>query len=124
MPELQGRFPVCVELKSLTVKDFEHILTDLKYNLPEQQQKLLGVDGIDVKFEKDGIKAIAEIAYRMNSELENTGARRLFSVIEKVIEEVSFSGKKGTKLVVNRKYVEKVTEDGFDKKIDTKKYMI
>ena len=124
MPELQGRFPVCVELKSLTVKDFEHILTDLKYNLPEQQQKLLAVDGIDVKFEKDGIKAIAEIAYRMNSELENTGARRLFSVIEKVIEEVSFSGKKGTKLVVNRKYVEKATEDGFDKKIDTKKYMI
>ena len=124
MPELQGRFPVSVELKSLTVKDFEHILMDLKYNLPEQQQKLLKVDGIDVKFEKDGIRAIAEIAQRMNSELENTGARRLFSVMEKVIEEVSFSGKNGTKLTINRKYVENATKDGFDKKIDTRKYMI
>ena len=124
MPELQGRFPVHVELKSLSVKDFEHILTDIKYNLPEQQRKLLKVDGIDIKFEKDGITAIAEIAYRMNSELENTGARRLFSVIEKVVEEVSFSGKKGTKVVIDRKYVEKMTEDGFDKRIDTKKYML
>ena len=124
MPELQGRFPIHVELKSLTVKDFEHILTDLKYNLPEQQKKLLKVDGIDIKFEKDGITSIAEIAYRMNSELENTGARRLFSVIEKVVEEVSFSGKKGTKVVIDKKYVEKMTADGFDKKIDTKKYML
>ena len=124
MPELQGRFPVSVELKSLTVKDFEHILTDLRYGLIEQQQKLLEVDGIDIKFKQDGIKAIAEISNRLNSELENIGARRLFSVIEKVVEEVSFSGKKGTKLIVDRKYVEKVTSDGFDKKIDARKYII
>jgi len=124
MPELQGRFPIHVKLKSLSVKDFEHILTDLKYNLPEQQQKLLKVDGIDIKFEKEGITAIAEIAQRMNSELENTGARRLFSVIEKVVEEVSFSGKKGTKVIVDRKYVEKMTSNEFDKKIDTKKYIL
>ena len=124
MPELQGRFPVCVELKSLKVKDFERILTDLKYNLPNQQQKLLKVSGIDIKFEKSAIRSIAEIAYRMNSELENVGARRLFSVIEKVVEEISFSGKKGTKLTIDGKYVKKATESGFDKKIDTKKYMI
>ena len=95
MPELQGRFPVHVTLKSLTVKDFERILTDLKYNLPDQQKHLLKVDGIDVSFTKDGIRAIAEIAERMNSEIENTGARRLFSVIEKGMEEISFSGKHG-----------------------------
>ena len=60
----------------------------------------------------------------MNSELENTGVRRLFSVMEKVMEEVSFSGKQGTKVVVDKKYVEKMTEDGFADKIDTRKYMI
>ena len=124
MPELQGRFPITVKLKSLSVKDFEHILTDLKYNLPEQQTQLLKVDGIDVKFEKSGIKAISEIAYRLNSELENTGARRLFSVMEKVVEEVSFSGKKGTKVIIDKDYVEKMTKDEFDKKVNIKKYVI
>ena len=69
MPELQGRFPVQVELKSLTVDDFEHILTDLKYNLLEQQKTLLKVDGINVVFEPNGVRAIAELAHRMNSEL-------------------------------------------------------
>ena len=124
MPELQGRFPVEIELKSLSVKDFEKILTDLKYNLPDQQKSLLKVDGIDVEFKKDGIKAIATIAYRLNNELENTGARRLHSVIEKVLEEASFSGKKGTKIVVDKAYVEKMTKDEFDKKIDVNKYII
>lgn len=124
MPELQGRFPVCVELKPLTVNEFERILTDLKYSLPEQQQKLLKVDGIDVLFTRNGLKAIAQITSRLNSELENTGARRLFSVIEKVIEEVSFSGSNGTKLIIDRKYVEKMTSNGFDKKVNTRKYMI
>lgn len=124
MPELQGRFPIHVKLKALKVAEFEKILTDLKYNLPEQQQKLLKVDGIEVKFEKSGLQEIAKIAYRMNSELENTGVRRLFSVMEKVMEEVGFSGKQGTKVVVDKKYVEKMTEDGFADKIDTRKYMI
>ena len=124
MPELQGRFPVEIELKSLSVKDFEKILTDLKYNLPDQQKSLLQVDGIDIEFKKDGIKAIATIAYKLNNELENTGARRLHSVIEKVLEEASFSGKKGTKIVVDKAYVEKMTKDEFDKKIDVNKYII
>ena len=124
MPELQGRFPVHVTLKSLTVKDFERILTDLKYNLPDKQKHLLKVYGIDVSFTKDGIRAIAEIAERMNSEIENTGARRLFSVIEKVMEEISFSGKHGSKFIIDSKYVNARTVDDFDKKIDTRKYMI
>ena len=124
MPELQGRFPVEIELKSLSVKDFEKILTDLKYNLPDQQKSLLKVDGIDIEFKKDGIKAIATIAHRLNNELENTGARRLHSVIEKVLEEASFSGNKGTKIVVDKAYVEKMTKDEFDKKVDVNKYII
>ncbi len=124
MPELQGRFPICVPLKSLSVKDFEHILSDLKYSLPEQQQQLLKVDGINIVFEKSGLKEIAEISYRMNSELENTGARRLHSVIEKVVEEMSYSGKKGMKIVVDGAYVIKMTKDAFDKKVNVKKYVI
>ena len=124
MPELQGRFPVQVELKSLTVDDFEHILTDLKYNLLEQQKTLLKVDGINVVFEPNGVRAIAELAHRMNSELENTGARRLFSVIEKVTEDVSYNGKSGSEVVIDKKYVEKATEDIFDKKVNVRKYMI
>ena len=124
MPELQGRFPVQVELKSLTVDDFEHILTDLKYNLLEQQKTLLKVDGINVVFEPNGVRAIAELAHRMNSELENTGARRLFSVIEKVTEDVSYNGKSGSEVVIDKKYVEKATEDIFDKKVNVRKYLI
>ena len=124
MPELQGRFPICVPLKSLSVKDFEHILSDLKYSLPEQQQQLLKVDGISVVFEKSGLKEIAEVSYRMNSELENTGARRLHSVIEKVVEEMSYSGKKGAKVAVDKAYVVKMTKDAFDKKVNVKKYVI
>ena len=124
MPELQGRFPVNVKLRSLTVEDFEHILTNLKYNLPEQQQNLLKVDGINIKFTKDGIRAIAEVANRINSEIENTGARRLYSVMEKVVEEISFNGKRGSKLTIDRKYVENAVQKEFDKKIDTKKYTI
>ena len=124
MPELQGRFPIQIQLKSLSVKDFEHILTDIKYNLLEQQKELLKVDDIDVVFEPSGISAIAELAYRMNSELENTGARRLYSIMEKVMEDVSFSGKSGTEVVITRDYVEKKTKDIFDKKVNVRKYMI
>ena len=124
MPELQGRFPVQVELKSLTVDDFEHILTDLKYNLLEQQKTLLKVDGINIVFEPDGVRAIAELAHRMNSELENTGARRLFSVIEKVTEDISYNGKSGSEAVIDKKYVEKTTADIFDKKVNVRKYLI
>ncbi len=124
MPELQGRFPVCVDLKPLTTKEFESVLTDLKYSLPEQQHDLLKVDGINISFTKNGLKAIAEITNRLNFELENTGARRLFSVIEKVVEEISFSAQRGDMFVIDRKYVEKMTSDGFGKKVDTRKYMI
>ena len=124
MPELQGRFPVYIALKSLSVEDFEHILTDLKYNLLEQQQELLKVDDINIKFEKDGIKTMAEIACRLNSELEDTGARRLFSVIEKVLEDISFEGKNDSEIIIDKLYVVKMTEKSFDKKVNVKKYII
>lgn len=124
MPELQGRFPVQVSLKSLTAKEFEKILTDVRYNLLEQQKTLMEVDGITIEFQPDGIKAIAELAYKMNSELENTGARRLYSVMESVMEEASFTGKKGSKFVIDKKYVEKATENIFAKKVNVRKYTI
>ena len=124
MPELQGRFPVQVKLKSLTVDDFEHILTDVKYNILEQQKTLLKVDGVDVIFEPSGINEIAKTAYRMNSDLENTGARRLYSVMETVMEEANYSAKSGTEFVIDDKYVKKATSEGFDDKVDVRKYMI
>lgn len=124
MPEIQGRFPIHVELKSLTIEDFEHILTDIKYNLLEQEQAILKVAGIDVIFEPDGIKTIAQLAYQMNSELENTGARRLHSVMEKVMEEANYSAKSGSEFIINKKYVEKATEETIDKKVNVRKYMI
>ena len=124
MPELQGRFPVQVKLKLLTVEEFEHILTDIKYNLLEQQKAILKVDGIDVVFEPDGIKAIAELSYQMNNELENIGARRLYSVMEKVMEEASYSAKSGSEFIINKKYVEKATQEDDDKKVNVRKYLI
>ena len=124
MPELQGRFPVQVKLKSLTVDDFEHILTDVKYNILEQQKTLLKVDGVDVIFEPSGINEIAKTAYRMNSDLENTGARRLYSVMETVMEEANYSAKSGTEFIIDDKYVKKATSEGFDDKVDVRKYMI
>lgn len=124
MPELQGRFPVQVKLKSLTVDDFEHILTDVKYNVLEQQKMLLKVDGVDVIFEPSGINEIAKTAYRMNSDLENTGARRLYSVMETVMEEANYSAKSGTEFIIDDKYVKKATSDSPSEKVDVRKYMI
>ena len=124
MPELQGRFPVQVKLKSLTVDDFEHILTDVKYNILEQQKMLLKVDGVDVIFEPSGINEIAKTAYRMNSDMENTGARRLYSVMETVMEEANYSAKSGTEFIINDKYVKKATSEKIDDKVDVRKYMI
>lgn len=90
MPELQGRFPIRVELQPLTKEDFVRILTEPKGALTVQQQELLGVEGLDVVFEKEGIEAMAELAAQANAHLENIGARRLMTIIEKVFEQVNF----------------------------------
>ncbi|MEO0587825.1 MAG: ATP-dependent protease ATPase subunit HslU, partial [Planctomycetota bacterium] len=90
MPELQGRFPIRVELQPLTKEDFERILTEPGNALTKQQQALLAVEGLDVTFTDDGVAAIAELAAEANARLENIGARRLMTIVERVFEEINF----------------------------------
>jgi ATP-dependent HslUV protease ATP-binding subunit HslU len=90
IPELQGRFPIRVELDSLTVGDFERILKATDASLTEQYRALLGTDGCVLEFTDDGIHRLAEIAYAVNEKTENIGARRLYTVMEKLLEEISF----------------------------------
>ena len=90
IPELQGRFPVSVTLESLTVDDFVAILTQPENAVVKQYTALLGTEGIQLQFEEDALRAIAEIAFNKNEEEENIGARRLHTVFEELLEEVSF----------------------------------
>lgn len=90
VPELQGRLPIRVELKSLTCEDFERILTATDASIVKQYEAILGADGAQVTFTDDAIKAIARYAYEVNERTENIGARRLHTVMEKLLEEVSF----------------------------------
>nr|WP_281983233.1 ATP-dependent protease ATPase subunit HslU [Azonexus hydrophilus] len=90
IPELQGRFPIRVELDSLSVADFECILTQTDACLTKQYQALLATEGVSVEFGADGIRRMAEIAFQVNEKTENIGARRLHTVMEKLLEEVSF----------------------------------
>jgi ATP-dependent HslUV protease ATP-binding subunit HslU len=108
LPELQGRLPIRVELKGLTEDDFVAILSDTKASLPEQYRALIGTEGVDVSFTEDGIRAVARIAAEVNGEVENIGARRLQTVMEKLLEEISFDAedRSGTALVVDAAYVD------------------
>ncbi|EPG66751.1 ATP-dependent protease ATPase subunit HslU [Leptospira wolffii] len=92
IPELQGRFPIRVELEKLSMDDFEKILTAPRSSLVKQYQALLATDGIQVEFTSDGIREIAKIAYEMNEKHENIGARRLNTIMERLLEDVSFEG--------------------------------
>ncbi|MDR1996581.1 ATP-dependent protease ATPase subunit HslU [Azonexus sp.] len=107
IPELQGRFPIRVELDSLSVADFECILTQTDACLTKQYQALLATEGVAVDFAADGIRRLAEIAFQVNEKTENIGARRLHTVMEKLLEEVSFeAGKVGLdQLQVDTAYV-------------------
>ena len=91
LAELQGRLPIRVELKALDAKDLERILTETKFNLLEQQQALLRTEGVEVTFAPEAITEIARLAADINKTVENIGARRLHTVIEKLMEEISFS---------------------------------
>jgi ATP-dependent HslUV protease ATP-binding subunit HslU len=95
IPEMQGRFPIRVELDSLTVEDFERILKTTDASLTQQYSALLATDGCTLEFTEDGIHRMAEIAFAVNEKTENIGARRLYTVIEKLVEEVSFSAGSG-----------------------------
>lgn len=109
IPELQGRFPVLVELDSLGVEDFVKILTVPVNAITDQYKKLLAVDNIDLSFTDDGIRAIAEVAFEQNNTLEDIGARRLQSIMEHIVEDVSYevdNEGEPRKVTVDRKYVE------------------
>jgi ATP-dependent HslUV protease ATP-binding subunit HslU len=91
IPELQGRFPIRVELESLSIADFERILTSTDACLTKQYEALLATEGVRLEFAPDGITRLAEIAFQVNERTENIGARRLYTVMEKLLEEISYS---------------------------------
>ena len=110
IPELQGRLPIRVELSALTVDDFERILVEPDASLTEQYQALLKTEGITLTFTPDGITRIAEIAWQVNERTENIGARRLHTVMERLLEEISFEGADNQAVTdgvvaINAKYV-------------------
>jgi ATP-dependent HslUV protease ATP-binding subunit HslU len=94
IPELQGRFPIRVELSSLNVADFEQILTSTDACLTRQYEALLATENVTLSYRPDGIRRLAEIAWQVNEKTENIGARRLYTVMEKLLEEVSFEAGK------------------------------
>ena len=108
LPELQGRLPIRVELKALTEADFVRILSATRASLTEQYRALIATEGVEVVFTEDGIAAIARIAAEVNGQIENIGARRLSTVMEKLLEEVSFDAENrgGTTVTVDAAYVE------------------
>ena len=113
LPELQGRLPIRVELKALTEEDFVRILSDTQASLTEQYRALLATEGVEVRFAEDGIRALARIAAEVNGRIENIGARRLQTVMEKLLEDVSFEAeqRRGETVIVDAAYVENQLSD-------------
>lgn len=107
IPELQGRFPIRVELQSLTQEDFKRILTAPRNSLIRQYTELLATEGVHIKFSEDSLEEIARIAYTVNERTENIGARRLHTIMEKVLEDISFEAPDMAKgeVVIDREYV-------------------
>ncbi len=108
IPELQGRLPIRVELSALTADDFVRILTEPKASLTEQYIALMQTEKVKIKFTKDGVRRIAEIAYQVNEATENIGARRLHTILEHLLEDVSFAASEmqGQSVTINAKYVD------------------
>jgi ATP-dependent HslUV protease ATP-binding subunit HslU len=109
MPELQGRFPIRVELSDLTKDDFVRILTEPKNALTKQYKALLETEGVQITFTPDAIESLAEYAFHVNQTTQNIGARRLYTIIERMLEELSFEAadmKQGN-VEINASYVQK-----------------
>ena len=110
IPELQGRLPIRVELNALSPEDFERILTEPDASLTEQYQALLATEGLDITFSEDGLRRIAETAWQVNESTENIGARRLHTVMERLLEHLSFSaadtGLEGEAIKIDADYVD------------------
>ena len=124
IPELQGRFPIRVELKSLSQRDFEKILTQPENSLVKQYCALLATEGVKIKFSEDGIREIASIASLANKQMENIGARRLHTIMEKLLEDISFAADESPPTIeIDADYVkEKLTEIVKDE--DASKYIL
>ena len=125
IPELQGRFPIRVELDALTEGDFARILTEPEHSLPKQATALLSAEGVEVVFAEDGLAAIARAAAELNAALENIGARRLHTILEKVLEEISFAGPDaaGARVVIDAGYVERALAD-LVKNVDLSRFVL
>jgi ATP-dependent HslUV protease ATP-binding subunit HslU len=110
IPELQGRFPIRVELQSLTMEDFIRILTEPKSSLVKQYTALLETEGVKLEFTRDSLEEVARFAFRVNEGTENIGARRLHTIMERVLDEISFAApeKKGEHITVDAAYVGKM----------------
>jgi ATP-dependent HslUV protease ATP-binding subunit HslU len=108
IPELQGRLPIRVELKSLSVEDFEAILTQTHASLVKQYQALLATEGVALEFTPDGVTRLAHIAYDVNERTENIGARRLATVMERLLDDVSFDATRldGQTVSIDAAYVD------------------
>jgi ATP-dependent HslUV protease ATP-binding subunit HslU len=125
IPELQGRFPIRVELDSLTTEDFVRILTEPDASLTSQYKALLGTEEVELSFSEDGVRRLAEIAYLVNENTENIGARRLHTVMERLLETISFeaSDKSGATLMVDAAYVDLHLEE-LSKDEDLSRYIL
>jgi len=113
IPELQGRFPIRVELQSLTMEDFVRILTEPKSSLVKQYTALLETEGVKLEFTPEALQEIAHFAFRVNESTENIGARRLHTIMERVLDELSFDApeRKGDHVVIDADYVRKMLTD-------------
>jgi len=113
LPELQGRFPIRVELSPLSEEDLYRILVEPYNSLVKQYKALLSTEGVSIDFTEDALREIAHIAYSLNEKMENIGARRLYTVVEKVLQDISFNAPrlKGQHIVIDREYVRKQLQD-------------
>lgn len=125
IPELQGRFPIRVELESLTKEDFQRILTEPQNALIKQYSALLETEGVEIVFSQDGIEEIAQIAFSVNEEMENIGARRLHTILEKLLEDISFNAPEvnTSKVVINAQYVREKLSDVVENR-DLSRYIL
>ena len=125
LPELQGRLPIRVELRALTEEDFVRILTETDNALTRQYTELMGTEDVKVTFTEDGIAAIARIAAEVNQSVENIGARRLYTVVERVFEELSFNApdRSGDEIVINEAYVNENLGE-LTRSADVSRYML
>jgi len=127
LPELQGRFPIRVQLKPLSEDDLHRILTEPESSLIKQYCALIAVENINLKFSDDGIKEIAKIAFRVNGEVENIGARRLHTLMEKILEDISFNAsemKAKSEITIDAKYVNDHLGDLISSKNDLMKFVL